>query len=154
MTDLPTPKVDRKRLRKLADFIETQVEDKWFNMRIIADQGFDLRECGTAACCLGWTPTCFPRSGIELVRVSEDRSYDGELMYELEVRYKGMEGFAAGAAFYGLTMKETGYLFEPSEYPFKNETRALDRQTVVDRIRKFCNGWVGPNRIRGVAVST
>ena len=150
MTEELQPTINRKRLRKLADFIETTVEEKWFDMRVIADMGFDVRQCGTAACCLGWTPNVFPRSGIKLVRVGEDGSRDepDDYYYELELQYDGLEGFAAGARFYGLTMAETGFLFEPSEYPFKNDTRSLSRDTVVDRIRKFCDGKVGPKRRR------
>ena len=127
--------INKRRLRKLADFLENEVKEKWFDMRVIADQGFDVQECGTAACCLGWTPSVFPRSGVELVRNSNDPDY-----YELELRYESLEGFAAGALFYSLTEDETEYLFEPSQYPYVNGERSLTRRVVVKRIRDFCDG--------------
>ena len=130
--------INKRRLRKLADFLESEVKEKWFDMRVIADHGFDVKECGTAACCLGWTPTAFPRSGIELVR----QGYDDN--YELELHYRDEEGFAAGELFYGLSGVEALFLFEPSEYPYRNNDRDLRRRTVVKRIRDFCDRKVSP----------
>jgi len=132
--------MNRRRLRKLADFLEDHVIEKWFDMQTIADDGFDVRECGTAACCIGWTPMAFPRSGIKFNR----RCYNGKDEtggYDLEVVYQGHEGFPAVEAFYDLTVDEGELLFEPSNYP-RRRGRKIPRKTVIKRIRDFCDGTI------------
>lgn len=132
----PQSNINRRRLRKLAGFLDHDIKDDWFDLNVIADPGFDKRKCGTAACAIGWTPSCFPRSGIELRAV--EPAFAGDC--DLEVWFKGLEGFAAAESFYGLDDGEACFLFEPSEYPHGKRSR----HDVAKRIRDFCDGEVAP----------
>lgn len=58
--------MNKTRLLKLADFLETKVKREWFDMDKFIDIGFKEKKCGTKACAAGWMPSCFPRSGLEI----------------------------------------------------------------------------------------
>ena len=119
------PKMRKDRLKKMADFLETQVKSKWFNLRIVASRGFSNRECGSAACVMGWTPAVFPNSGAELF---DDNSGDD---HPYDFRYNGKSDFEAAELFYGLDEKQTHWLCNP--YKYTEHSRG--RMSVVRRLR-------------------
>jgi hypothetical protein len=68
--------------------------------------------CNTAGCALGWGPTVpqLRKEGLRLRR----SCIDG--INEINVVFRRRRGYAAGRAFFGLTMAESEYLFDPSTY--------------------------------------
>ncbi len=113
----------RQRLRKLADFLETEVKRGWFDLGTFATHGFTKKECGSTACALGWTPSAFPRSGTKLARVA------GVFIF----KFRSLTGFTAGAKFYDIGLGDSLDLFSPSFYPQGKTGKAA----VVRKIRAF-----------------
>lgn len=115
--------MNRKRLIKIADFLENEVESRWFNIHIWASRGFRERKCGSAACVLGWTTAAFPRSGVRL----------SKRFGELRFIFGRKSEYEAGAAFYGIDSDDALYLFAPGSYPH----RGRGRMAVIRRLRSF-----------------
>jgi hypothetical protein len=114
--------VNKKRLLKLADFIE-KLPNKKLHMEFVArpDKKGKIRlECDSAACAMGWSPVVFPKlvkytedlnntSDYDLeehldvyVKVGRDTLYDSEAMAELfGIRqYDAERLFGAGNKYY------------------------------------------------------
>jgi hypothetical protein len=119
--------VQRKRLLRLADFLET-VPRRQFNMRVWGN-GIDPKECGFAGCAGGWATSIFP--ALKLIP-----SWDG---YS-ELTYGDFTSFEALQSYFGLTYADTEYIFDSYEYP-KSNRNPLPK-TVADRIRKLVNSQV------------
>lgn len=115
-------KMEKARLLKLAKFLREYVKSNWFNLSVWAEDGFVEKKCGTAACALGWAPSCFPRSGLKLMG-----------KYNLIPEYNGHDGIEAGEAFFGLSSGEARYLFDPTCYPKSHRGRLY----VAKRIESF-----------------
>lgn len=126
--------LNKRRLLKLADFLEHEVKPHWFDLLSFASEGFLKRECGSTACALGWAPTCFPRSGLSL-----NQSFPA-FRYTPKGGGRRHGGYAAAEVFFGLSDEQSSYLFSPPSY----EPKRRGRMAVVRRIRSFVknNGFV------------
>jgi hypothetical protein len=115
----------KDRLLKLANFLEHNVKPHWFDLDIIASPGFEEKECGSAACAMGWIPSAFPRSKASVRKASLTTGY--------EFVYKNSVNCSGAAKFFGITIEHAEYLFWPDCYPEKRQ----GRMEVVKRIRKY-----------------
>ncbi|MEO8297093.1 MAG: hypothetical protein ABI574_04720 [Burkholderiales bacterium] len=88
----------------------------------------EMRSCGAAACALGWAATIEPLAGRGLRINKQDFP-----------EYSGLIGYDAGALFFGISLRESEFLFSPNKYS-KNPSP----KTVAKRIRALCDkaGWV------------
>jgi hypothetical protein len=116
-----------KRLLKLADFLETKVPRKRFNMTdwsSVAD--FSAAQCDTAACAFGWATTIpsFRRAGL-----SSRNSVFGP---SIVPSFNGLEGSDAAEEFFGLGSLAVDNLFYGHSY----EKPPTPKQ-VAKRIRKL-----------------
>lgn len=117
----------KRKLLKLANFLERKVQEDWFNINVFAHSGFDKKECGTAACAAGWATQCFWFSGLRL------KPADGN-SEEMQLHYRDREGLRAVTEFFDLTHHEASYLFHPDYYPAGGDTT---KQNVIARMRNF-----------------
>lgn len=113
----------KRKLRKLADFLETTVKNKWFHIDFWATGGFREKKCGSTACALGWATTCFPRSGLSL---------EWESWGTFTVKYDGLENIDVAEKFFGIDNDTAYYLFMPESYP--EDERG--RNDVINRLRE------------------
>jgi len=96
--------MQKKRLLKLADFLEKVVAKKpgyKFNMSRFADIDFDPDHCHTAACALGWATTIFKTLCLT----------DSGGALEQSLRYRDHDAFEAAMVFFGLTEPQAFRLF-------------------------------------------
>lgn len=117
--------MNKKRLLKLADFLET-VKPKEFRM----DSWYNETPCGTTACAFGWACSIpsFKRAGLKMKVIRHtDVAYG-------DVTFKGLESYNAASKFFGIDIDEAEYLFSPDAYSGKG----IKRQ-VIRRIRKLCS---------------
>lgn len=127
MINNPLSKLAKRRLTKLADSLEHAVQTKWFNLYHWADEGFKVRKCGTTACALGWATVFFRELTLYC---SKD--------FSPEVRFRGYEGFYAGAVFFDISSLCSWFLFDPCKYSRGHR----GRMDVVRRIRSVVKkGW-------------
>lgn len=120
-------KVHKKRLLKLADFIEG-VKPKMFDIGYIAQK----LDCGTVCCAIGYLPQVFPRHfkyGVD------DYLHEDVIFISLKKRPDIWDD-AAAADFFGLTSNEIEYLFMPQQYQYRN----VRPKTVAKRIRRVVEG--------------
>lgn len=111
--------------------------------------------CNTSACALGLAALLpeFNKMGLgfETVPIYEC-SYDPDtksylpekqrtvVRYHMEPEYNGLEGFDAGAEFFGLSASEAMYLFDPSHYPYNKRAMAEGELYVAARIDALLRG--------------
>lgn len=135
--------VYRKRLLKLAEFLEALPRKK-FDYRFYATSEEEtIRECPTTACAIGWACTMptFKRLGAYLT-VDRFLGLTYHLTYHFQPQMKGAEDegeFAVGEQIFGLSVEEFDYLFNPyvgMENPGKPGPDATPKQ-VAKHIRKF-----------------
>jgi len=122
----------KNRLLKLADFLD-KLPKKLFNIETITNCDGAAREalpyalehprrnCGTAACAMGWSPACFPRQ-------IEWTERDGIGMKDGSSRY----WWGTAKKFFGLTDEEINYLFTGDFYEYQ-----VSPKKVAKTIRKF-----------------
>ena len=134
----------KKKLLKLADFLEHKVKSSWFDMDAWGTPGFTRKECGSVACAAGWATVCFPRSGLTLLPCDVlhndglfvDFRHDVELVIAYKRDHKRtLRGFATCRAFFEIDAETAGHLFDSSEYP----ARRQGRMSVVRRLRTVAN---------------
>lgn len=122
--------MQRKKLLKLADFLENVVTDSRFDLG--KWQGFGDRtkhQCKTVACAFGWCPTVWPRSGL--------KNHSFGVTYEPNKKTSDYcSNFEAAARFFGITLEQSRYLFSSEKYSI----RYRGRISVAKRIRKFAEG--------------
>ncbi len=121
----------KQKLRKLADFLDNEVKDAWFDLGYWAKKGFLEKQCGTTACAAGWATVCFPKSGLTLC----PRSAYHPRSEELVVSYGRARGIVAVMEFFGFNGETARYLFLPSEYPHHRR----GRRSVAKRLREVAN---------------
>ncbi len=115
------------KLLKLADFLENEVEPRWFDIDFWATPGWTEQKCGTTACAMGWATVCFPEEGLSIKNIDDHPI--GEVVYEKDGN-RLVDEYAA-AAFFGLSHNEAIHIFV--SYPVGEDTKAH----VIERIRKF-----------------
>ena len=141
MEDLGLEKRHKDRLRRLANAVERQVEDQWFDLSSYHDYGvgpfdhniiisssssvaFFKHTCGTTACLMGWAPS--------LLRAIEATPYKTRVKYEVE-DLSTYNIATAGMKLFGLNRYQYDWLFLPDQYL----AWPKDRQGAVARIRAF-----------------
>ena len=115
------------RLTRLADFLEEEVPDKQFTLTSWFYGDFESRDCGTAACALGWSTVLFRKEGVR--RYVDSHGF-------VHVWFGDALGYDAGAALFGISYNQSNFLFSPARYeqlPFVRPTR----RDVIARIREF-----------------
>lgn len=120
--------MNKRRLLKLAEFLETKVPREHFNMAVIAKGKCDLSTCGSAGCAIGWLPACFPKSDLKLVDI------DGMIW----LRSEGIEGtdFSVAAEFLSIDKDSASFLFS-NIGPFGDTRNDESPAEVAARIRNF-----------------
>lgn len=126
------PHVAKRRLLKLADFLENLPKSK-FDLGIIARTNHKgdtpaVETCGSAACAIGWTPVVFPKHCCYKPR-------EIHFLGNLSVKKLGgsKTDFAFIEEFFNITHQEACYLFVPHSYPTKRQ----GKMSVAKRIREF-----------------
>jgi len=132
----------KDRLRRLANAVERQVQDKWFNLNsyhgyasytqfshneIIppSNIAFFKHTCGTTGCLMGWAPS--------LLKSIEATPYKTRVKYKVE----GCTTYditKAGKKLFGLSEDQYFWLFMPSTY---EDRWPEHRKGAVARIRAF-----------------
>ena len=128
--------IQRKRLLKLADFLE-QLPPQKFDFGVIVTEGakpmleaLKAREesCGTVACAIGWMPAVFPR----LTKWKRSRSGLG-LVVGLKDTSK-YRNFEVAERFFGISKDDARYLFNPGDSVLSYDASA---KQVAKHIRSF-----------------
>lgn len=125
----------KKRLLKLADFLDKLPKSKFFFGNFIAQYGkppleaLEMGEyrCGTTACAIGWSPAVFPK----LVRWIKDEE-SGKIVDIRTIR--GQRNFMVGVELFGITERQSEFLFDPITSGLGSYATA---KTVANHIRKF-----------------
>lgn len=99
----PLEKVGKRRLLKLAEFLDTLPPAR-FDMGSWAPDKGTLADCDTTACALGWATTIpgFRRAGLKM----------GDMVPEFD----GLEELDAAEFFFGLRPSQASSIFIPREY--------------------------------------
>lgn len=130
----------KKRLLKLADYVEKKVKDSKFDMSIVREATIDgetadtcelvKATCVSSACCMGHMPNVFPRD----ISVKSDYDTHLHIIFKGEEDYLSQkEDFDVAEEFFGLSEDEAFWLFSPDKYRYSGTSR----KTVVKRIRQF-----------------
>lgn len=107
----------------------------------------DKKDCGTAACALGSAACYQPFINMGLkIQMAPDGSV-ARLM-GLPTEYPAFDGkreFGAGAEFFGITMDESRYLFNPMDYKrveIGDDSNDVTAEMVANRVQKLINDEV------------
>lgn len=106
---------ERKRLEKLAGFLETLPKQKFDFGEIAVERGLPMaealaagrKECGTVGCAIGWMPAAFPQA------MEWSRTCSTDTLPDVKSRTTGSTDFNAACEFFGLTRTEANHLFLP-----------------------------------------
>lgn len=118
--------MQRKKLLKLANFLEYYIGNREFNLKIWREE----KKCGTTACAFGWCPEIWRHSALKVV----PGTYDDWNTIE----YNGYRGLRAAAKFFDITLDQAEYLFDFVAYRPDHSGRI----SVAKRLRKFV--WDNP----------
>lgn len=128
--------MNKKRLLKLADYLENYVEDKSFNLSMWANsEGIEkvkkgkktLMSCGTAGCALGHATDCFKN-----LKLAMEFAWSGPYLTVKHTK-TGSTDYLAAQEFFGINENDSYFLFNPWEYPDSHKSRKY----VAKRIRRF-----------------
>ena len=87
-------KVHKERLRKLAEYLLTQVPEEQFDMRLFRDGDHDQHICGTAGCALGWSPAIMaPSTHRKYLRSVEEGESVNKVYAVISEEYFGIDTF-------------------------------------------------------------
>lgn len=123
--------MNKKRLLKLADFLET-VPRKRFDMQTwVGDEwkGKEDLSCGTSACAMGWATTIpsFRKLGLRL-----QRSY----VWGHSPAYGSRYGLDAAQKFFEIDLQTATLLFAPAKEYKDGSISKITPKQVAKRIRK------------------
>lgn len=119
----------KRRLLKLADFLETKVPPERFNLHTWAEgHGFLEGKCGTFGCAIGWAASipAFKRAGLRLYAACGDDLH--------QIQFGEREDYPAVEAFFHLNVRASRRLFSSASYKLGDSTPP---KLVAQRIRKF-----------------
>jgi hypothetical protein len=104
-----------------------------FHIELKAAPIEQVRECGYAACAVGWACTipAFRKAGLKMQSIQA--VYDTTVNFKMTPRYKNAEGFEAAAKFFGIDEDVAEYLFESDAFGWSGKPRP---ESVARRIRK------------------
>lgn len=123
--------VNKERLLKLAEFLETVPADRfdlteWQSSPTAAGRKVTKdRACGFAGCALGWAAHAGLFEGLTLTPISDELSRSS-------IRYHTAHGWAAPCRLFRIKDEESEYLFKPEFY----DTQPSPKD-VAARIRSF-----------------
>ena len=126
-----------EKLLKLAAFLETEVEDDWFDLKKWATAGFPEKVCGTVACAMGWATVCFPDQGLTLVPHKGQPHLLRPCFCLGGIEYLDLD---AAVRFFGIPYQEACWLFFSSCYPMRGmdqDKQEISRTEVIERIREY-----------------
>lgn len=95
---------------------ESDDPDFWTKYQVQKTQKLDvkaIKECGTAACALGWG-CAMPELQAQGLKVEISLNYSGEIA--VAPSFKGAVGFDAAEKFFDIDYRTASYLFDPYEY--------------------------------------
>lgn len=120
-------KMNKKRLLKWAEFLETEVPPKRFDMGVWGTG--PLSKCSTAACALGWATAIpsFRRAGLTTLP-----TFDGGFAVEYRSNDGSTYGASAAEQFFGIRSDDAALITDPAFY----STPPTPKQ-VAKRIRKL-----------------
>lgn len=119
--------MNRKRLRKLADFL-MELPDERFDIGVIQQSDFQPEDCRTVACAMGWAPHVFPRSGLTYDYYREEFVYKNFSCSQAIEEFFGINDITKRKLFYP-TFYQSGYCTRPCEVASKIY-RLLDGQKI------------------------
>lgn len=124
--------MQKKRLLKLADFLETVPEQKfslatWVQSMPTKPEARAEGSCGFAGCAIGWAVHAKLFRGLSFVE-EEDQKYVNR-----GPSYKGLSDFPAVNHLFDISTNDSFSLFIDTAYPGWSATP----KQVADRIRKF-----------------
>lgn len=124
--------MNREKLKKLHNFVKSEVKDDWFNLEKWASDiaAFKNKECGTTACLFGWAVVVFPD---ELRWADDVESSLGHKIIRKDAHAYQDEYVTAQQTF-DLTENQAHFLFCPFRYPEGSHTTRLD---VLKRLEWF-----------------
>lgn len=136
--------MNKKRLLKLADFLEVLPENKFDYSSIVSGEDVPRKtfDCGSTACAVGWCPIAFPRSfkyhktrlGINLWAQKNGRRFGDVIRLSVYLENPELESF------FGLQQSEVVGLFWPG-YQYRIQESHLDKDAsakdVAAMIRRF-----------------
>jgi hypothetical protein len=147
--------IQKERLLKLAEFLDSLPEEKFDFMQVMCIEGkppiealaAGHEDCGTKGCAIGWCPVVFP----ELVtwvpgptfysEVKYVAMIDGPLVYAGQLEESIM---LVGKLLFGLDQHQTTLLFMPNTADFDDEDVQLSGDArpidIAAHIRKFVAG--------------
>jgi hypothetical protein len=99
--------MQRRRLLKLADFLET-VPRRRFDMGFWGN-GKSPKECGFAGCAAGWGTVILP--SLEMVHTEWGTAF---------IKFKDYFGFKAIQEYFGIDRETSWYIFDSMQYPNQN----------------------------------
>lgn len=119
--------MNKERLLRLADFLETTVSEEQFSLHTWMSG--NVGECGTVACACGWATQIpeFAEAGLKI----EPRQFANTIVYG------GHAGFSAAMLFFDLDYNESEYLFDSVRYPRVSMNKPVGIHCVISRIRIF-----------------
>lgn len=149
--------MNKKRLLKLADLLETDARNKkgikfdlgawaapsdsgWTHIFYTKPDTVPV-DCNTTACAVGLACVsgAFKRAGLTY---TYKRGWAGGFI--LVPKFKNSKEFAAVSKFFGISGDRAQFLFAPEEYPQNKITGAKAERYVAKRIRDFVAGKVSP----------
>lgn len=124
------------KLLKLADYLENLDSSKKFTLNIFGKRKksvavknpMKLSKCGTAGCALGYATDIFT----ELKMIRGDIFFGYDYLYVKNMETNSI-GFEAAVDFFGISLENSFWLFDPLKY----EKGYRTRKHVAKRIREF-----------------
>lgn len=117
----------KRRLRKVADYMEAKMEElkgrRWFGLDNWAEEGWGEHKCGTAACVLGWATEALP-SKLRMDCNMVPRTANGPAF-----------GLGAGMVVFGIHNDVASWLFMPNGYPESRRTGQAGAREAIRRLR-------------------
>lgn len=151
MTKLPSTPIGRRRLLKLADLLEADASNERgvkFDLgtwaRKLDRRSFPKHlkklDCNTSACAVGLAclSGVFKEEGLHWVSLASEDENNIIPLFGIE------EGFSAVQYFFGLTYRQSEWLFLDHEYPTEERQGQRGERAVAKRIRDFVAGKATP----------
>lgn len=140
------------RLRLLAEILE-RAPDEQFDMNRWAvgvsapptRAELEGGVCGTSACALGWAAACFEGLELESATAGARRNW----CFVHRPGFSDFSSFQAGAEFFGISMRDAEYLFDPQNYQAPDacpccvvdDASPVTRDEVIERLHEMAEKY-------------